>query len=79
MSPFTRFFGGAMLASSVAFPYLASTGGWGVGSERNASVISQMRAKKCPAHLRRIDGTCRRSHRGYYGRSYFGGGPSRGK
>ena len=79
MSKFSRIIGTSLLASSVGLPYLATERGLGMGSERNPSIIKEMR-KSCPQHMRRADGSCRRSHRSYYyGRSFYGGGPRGGK
>ena len=78
MNTFSKVFISCVLGSAIVLPYLASTRGWGLGTERKASVIASA-SKHCPDYQRDQYGRCRKSHRSYFRRSHRGGGFGRGK
>jgi|GEM_PF-1916801 len=79
MSQFSKIMLLLMLGFMVGLPFIASSRGWGLGSETNTKISSQADSY-CPPAQTRPDGTCQRSHRSYYfGRSVLGGGPRSGK
>lgn len=79
MNYLNRILGATMLTTLVGLPYYATTSGFGLGSERNTTVMKQV-SSSCPQHMQRLDGTCRRTYRSYFNsRSVYGGGPRYGK
>lgn len=79
MNLFGRILLGGLLGTGVMLPYMASSNGWGVKTERDPLVMKNS-VQYCPSGRRDFSGRCRRSHRSYfYGRSMRGGGPGRGK
>lgn len=78
MSNFLKTLLGLSLGGLVALPTIANYQRLGFSTETNPKVIKAL-TRDCPPAYRRADGICRRSHRSYYRRSYFGGGPRGGK
>ena len=79
MNSFSKFVAGSLLGSFLFFPYLASSWGWGMASERNPEVMKVMQ-RDCPPHMRTAQGRCLRNHRSsYYNRGLRSGGMRGGK
>jgi hypothetical protein len=78
MSYFSRILGMIVLGSVFALPYMATTKGWGIQSERNAKLIADT-ANNCPSNQKDPLGKCRRSLRSNSGLRSSRGGPSWGK
>ncbi len=80
MPVYSKIMGGLLLSSALVLPYLASSNGWGIGTETNPEVVKST-ANNCPPHQRLASGKCRYGYRSYYGggRRMYGGGPRHGK
>lgn len=80
MGLFTKILIVVLGAALLFIPLLAARSGWGLGTEKDSTVIQSVDRNSCPDFQRDAFGKCRRSHRSYFGgRSYVGGGPGFGK
>ena len=79
MFKFSFFTFATLIGSMLVLPYLASTKGWGIGTEQNQKIIKQTE-EYCPDYAKNQNGNCQKNHRSYYhGRSAIGGGNRVGK